>query len=681
MRCSRALLAGCLIVCPTPTLAQDSWNDQATRAVVARAVAQRARVRADSLLQSYRAVAHGLVFFLGQLGEGLDDPPRLIKSDELVLEVYWKAPGLSKQRIVGWRDRVDLPTDIQYHRDHLGIVQNNFGDRIGLGHDDEVRNVPHPLAPGGPSRYDYALVDSLEIRLPNRAVRVYEVLTRPKDAAHPGVAGSLYLDAATAELVRFRFNFTRSAYVDESLEDITIVLENALWDGRWWLPRRQEIEIRRRTAWLDIPARGIIRGQWEIDDYEFNVSLPDTLFLGFEIVAAPQAARDTFAWGRPLDTTIRDAVGPAAAVTFDEVRERVRDLVAERALSGLPRAQPGVRSLSDLLHFNRVEGLAPGAGWVLRPAGGQWEIRGWAGYGFGDRRAKARLSVHRAMGATAIGVEAAREIADIGDEPVIAPVLNSLVAQEAGDDFGDYVLLHRVRATLRQRLGHRGAVTVGLGVERTATVGVRTAPAHGAFRPNPALGAGTFAVGRATIEARPLRVGPAHLEARLAVEGAEGERTAYARLRGAVVLDLPAGPTAVAVKGWAGWGSANLPAYRSFVVGGRTALTSEPFRAWGGRRAAFGHLEWRIPVPAPAIPLGAFASTGNRAVLAPFLSAGWTGGAIPGVPWQPTGDVLGVVGVAVEAFHGLLRVEAGASLRERRAGVVVDLRRDLWSIL
>jgi hypothetical protein len=681
MRFSRALLAGCLTVVPTPTLAQHPWNDEATQAIVARAVQQRARVRADSLLQSYRAVAHGYVLFLGQLGEGLDDPPRLIKSDELVLEVYWKAPGLSKQRIIGWRDRVDLPTDIQYHRDHLGIVQNNFGDRIGLGHNDEVRGVPHPLAPDGPSRYDFALVDSLEIRLPNRLVRVYEVLTRPRDPAEPGVAGSLYLDAATAELVRFRFNFTRNAYVDESIEDITIVLENGLWDGRWWLPRRQEIEIRRRTVWLDIPARGIIRGQWEIADYEFNVALPDTMFLGFEIVAAPRAERDTFAWGRPLDAAIRDAIGPASTVTFDEVRERVRDLVAERALSGLPRARPGVRSLSDLLHVNRVEGLAPGAGGVLRPAGGRWEIRGWAGYGFADRRVKARLAVQRALATTTIGVEAAREIADIGDEPVIAPVLNSLVAQEAGDDFGDYVLRHQVRATLRQRLGYRSALTVGLGVERTATIGVRAAPAHGTFRPNPALGAGTFAVGFATLEGRVLPIGAAHLGARVTVEGGKGEGVSYARLRGEAALELPAGVTAIAVRGWGGWGSRELPGYRSFVLGGRTTLMSEPFRAWGGRRAAFGRLEWRIPVPAPAIPLGAFASTGDRAILAPFVSAGWAAGAIGGVPWQPTGEVLGVAGVAVEVFHGLIRVEAGASLRERRAGLVIDLRRDLWSIL
>src|ERR1041385_2862081 len=69
----------------------------------------------------------------GSLANGPPAPPHLTKADKLGREVYWKAPGLSKQRIVGWRDRAELPTDINYHRDHLGIVQNNFGRAIRLG--------------------------------------------------------------------------------------------------------------------------------------------------------------------------------------------------------------------------------------------------------------------------------------------------------------------------------------------------------------------------------------------------------------------------------------------------------------------------------------------------------------------------------------------------------------------
>jgi hypothetical protein len=358
MRCS-IVTAVALAALPVPAVGQQ-WNTDAAQILVARGIAQRAVRQADTTLQDYRVHAHGFVFFLGQLAEGLQEPPRLIKSDELVLEVYWKAPNRSKQQIIGWRDRRDLPTDIQYHRDHLGIVQNNFGNRILLGEGDEVRGVPHPLSPDGPALYDYALRDSLTIRLPERAVRVYEVAVRPRDFTEPRVVGTLFFDVDTAELIIFRFSFTRSAYLDNTLEDITVVLENGLWDERYWLPNRQEIEIRRRTKWLDMPARGIIRGRWEIEDYEFNVGLPDGLFRGPEIVAAPQAARDSFPWSVPLHASIQEMAGPAMTFDLEDVRARISETAGAQALSGLASARLSVGSISDLVRFNRVEGLAIG---------------------------------------------------------------------------------------------------------------------------------------------------------------------------------------------------------------------------------------------------------------------------------------------------------------------------------
>ena len=85
---------------------------------------------------------------------------------------------MSKQQIVGRRDTTLLPTDIAYHRDHLGIVQNNFPNIIRLGEGDEVRDVPHPLSPQGLQQYDFAITDSLRIELPGRRVNVYEVRVR-----------------------------------------------------------------------------------------------------------------------------------------------------------------------------------------------------------------------------------------------------------------------------------------------------------------------------------------------------------------------------------------------------------------------------------------------------------------------------------------------------------------------
>ena len=101
-----------------------------------RATERRARQLADSGLVDYSAQAHGYLTFLGQLGDGFPLPPKVVKADELMLEVYWRAPNYSKQWILGRRDTLLLPTDINYHRDHLGVVQNNFPAIIRLGDGD-----------------------------------------------------------------------------------------------------------------------------------------------------------------------------------------------------------------------------------------------------------------------------------------------------------------------------------------------------------------------------------------------------------------------------------------------------------------------------------------------------------------------------------------------------------------
>ena len=134
---------GLLLMALAPNVASaQEWNDTRARALVERATARRAQQLADTGLKDYKAVAHGYVTFLAQVGEGLAEPPKVVKADELVNEVYWLAPNLSKQRILGRRDTLLLPTDIAYHRDHLGIVQNNFPAIIRLG--DGAASITSP---------------------------------------------------------------------------------------------------------------------------------------------------------------------------------------------------------------------------------------------------------------------------------------------------------------------------------------------------------------------------------------------------------------------------------------------------------------------------------------------------------------------------------------------------------
>jgi len=86
-------------------------------------------------------------------------------------------------------------------------------------------------------------------------------------------------------------------------------------------------------------------------------------------------------------------------------------------------------------------------------------------------------------------------------------------------------------------------------------------------------------------------------------------------------------------------------------------------------------------VPFFAVPLGARVSTGDRIFVAPFLAAGWSGGAIANGVGMSSGGVRPVLGIALEWFHRLLRADFAMSLREKRFGAIVDVSRDLWPIL
>ncbi|HEY7192492.1 MAG TPA: hypothetical protein VH439_02040 [Gemmatimonadales bacterium] len=668
MRWSAALL----LLVATRASAQD-WNSDSALALARRAIDRRAHAAADTALRDYKARAHGFLFFLGQFGEGLTEPPRLVKADQLELEVYWKAPRLSKQRIIGWRDRAELPTDINYHRDHLGIVQNNFGSAIRLGEGDEVRDVPHPLSPRGPELYDFALGDTSVIVLPQREVRVVALRVRPKDFAAAAIVGMLYVDVASADLVRMAFNFTPKAYLDASLEDVSIVLDNALLENRFWLPYRQEVEIRRRATWLDIPARGIIRGRWEIDGYQFNVGLPETWFLGEEIVALPKAVRDTFPWKVPLSAAIQDIAEPVRENDLQHVRAEVSEIAGRRALNGLRRERLGARSLSDLIHVNRVEGLAVGAGFVKRTANDAFELRLLGSYGFSDHQGKGIVELTSADG---FEVSIYRQVRDIGDVRVIAPLTNSITAQEFGDDYGDYYLANGGELGVRRGIGARDEWRVSATYEELRSVFTQATPANGEYRQNNVMAGGHYVTGAVTLRRRS--------EGFAVRRDVAGETTLevgeqYVRFSGNGHWLVPLGSTRLLSRVEFGLGTGKLPEHRVFVLGGRGTLLGDEFREWGGKRAALVHVEWRVPVPFFSLSAGP-ARTPGTITLAPYVATGWAAEPFTPSPWQATPGTRVTLGLGAE-WLGVFRLDAGYGVQSRRINVTFDFTRDFWDIL
>ena len=679
-------LAGWSIFLLPGLLSAQSWNDREVAQLIRRAILAREASQPDSTLTSWSSRAHGFVFYLIQTGPGFPDPPRMAKADELQVQVYWQAPDVSKQRIVDWRSENYLPIDIYYHRDHLGIVTNNFGPRIRIGEGDEVLDAIHPLTVEGLLDYDYAIIDTLEIRAGAQGpLEVLAVQVRPRDLQRPLVVGTLFLERTSAALVRFQFSFTLAAYRQREVEDISVLLEQSLFEGKWWLPWSQKIEIRRRSARFDLPIRSIIQARWEISDYDFTAPFPGYLVEAPEIGGLIQPAPDTGQWGTRLRAAA-EAAEPFDRREFDEIKARAQSLLALQVLEGLPRGSFGTPALSELARVNRVQGLAVGFALGMRFDGG-WEARGSIGYGLSDHRLTASLRGGLTRGFNHWSIEARRTIRDIGDEPVVSGVVNSFLAQESGIDLGSYLLGEEVGAGYRRQLASRWNLDLAARFERTRSVETTATPIRRTYPPNPQLGSGSYWLGRGslTFGARGA-LDRSDLKATLGVEAGTGA-TDYLRVSFRSDGSVPVGGLGhLRLRTQAGLATPGLPKSRSFAIGGRGTLPAERFRGYGGRRVATMLLEWRIPVPAPAIGLGPFANTGNRAIIAPLFGIGWAGGAIEDRPWGSSNGPRPVAGIAAELIHGLIRLELAHPLRDvpgegARLRLTVDISPEWWPIL
>jgi hypothetical protein len=681
------------------------WNDARALDLVRKATDRRAQQLADSGLVDYQATAHGYLTFLAQLGEGYREPPKVVKADELALQVYWRAPNLSKQLIVGRRDTTVLPTDIQYHRDHLGIVQNNFPAIIRLGEGDEVRDVPHPLSQAGLPLYDFAIADSLRMTIPGRTIDVYEVKVRPRDDAQPRLIGALYIDRETAQVVRMAFSFTRASFLDKQLEDLFIVLENGLVGTRFWLPRHQEVEIRRTATWLDYPVRGIIRGRWEIGEYQLNQGLARAQFAGPEIVIAPAQVLRAHEWpsARILDSLPPDV----RAVTADEIRRvqaETRSLVREQALRRARGSVLAARGISDFARFNRVEGVALGGGLSHRFGAGV-TASGSARYGFADRAGKGSAELRWENGrgdGIAVAVFHDHRDAAIGAER--SRLVNSLAAQETGSDFTDEFHVTGATAALTRPIG---AQTWKLEVARVRErpLELHARPGAGQFElPLPADSLDGWRAGLTMDRPTTLWVAGTELRAALSASVVRTvasasmpplARATTARLTVSGEIARPLGNSRLLARTVAGMVSAHGPiaAQQLLYFGGPVTAPGYDFHTLVGNAGWSQRVEFQLPAPFVSVSLGRFGRSPATMTLAPFVNAvalrspdlQRAGVAVPARyagRIQPRANaVYPSAGVGALLFFEIIRLDAARGLRDGRWAFYVDVNRAFWSVL
>jgi hypothetical protein len=648
-----------------------NWQSGTDIDLIKRAVAHRTARDADTLLSAWQAEAHGILRYVSELDHGDGPVERVIRLDELRVEVYGVSPNRSKQIILAWRDTTFLPNRIDYHRDHLGIVANDFGATIRLGQGEEVRDVPHPLSEAGLNVYQFALGDTLVLTTGKGQVRVVSIQVRPSHPDSAGTVGTLYLDIDRAALVRFRFTFTPASYRDRTVQEITVALDNSLQLNTRWLPWRQSILIRRGLPLLDFPVRTVIRADWTIDDYQFGARQPSTRFAG-PFIDGPLSPQPGGTWNAPMAADLQGL--PATDADVAAVERDASNALRGRALDGLPRFRFLAGGISDFVTVNRVEGVTPAFG-VRAGLGHALIAHVHVGVGFSDHRVIGTLSLGGQTAQVHWSITGERLMRDVSDAPVISGIVNSLGTAISGDDHGDYTLVERLGAELHSTLGGVRA-QLELGEEWSRSVATAFTPLAGTVAPNPELGAGASAV----VRARFAQGDPHTAGWSVDVEGGEGALL-WARLHaiGQGRIALSSGELQVA--GEVGAGTAELPGYRSFVLGGRGTLLGVPFRALGGQRALRIELAWALPLalPTPQVPYARYARLATT--IAPFVAAGIAGGDRADLPWRATGRVEPVAGLRLDLWGPLLRVAAGMALRTGQLSVAIDVHPDWWGLM
>ena len=557
-------LAALSIHTATPTLPDSipTFATPATRALVERGIAR--RHQADTSVTDYIAQ---LTYRLSVSG-GPRRWARLVPlaAEEQVLRAHWQAPNDLRIDVLGRRStsRPGIGR-LSSTFDHPWFVPRSVGDSMRIV-SDEVPAVGalHPLAESGPEWYRYELVDSLGVITPRgQHLQLYGIEITPKRAGPSLVTGRIWLDAATAEVVRFTFRYVGTSLwarpgeegMDSSsarrvnaianrIVTLDADLEYGLEDSRYWMPYRQVI-----AGTVQIPVVKTtfgFRAVTTFDDYQINTGTPVAFLMPVRDSAAEDSSRvalrdslrqerrsvrggadpdslrerhvaadwpgGRFEINRPSDAALDRYQGWTDSLTLGsspETDRQVREMQAELAglSEHLPRSLTGARPaavayerLSDVLRYDRVQGLSLGAGGRIEVPGVSFtDLYGTVRYGFSDHRVTGRVSLVRDAPGGRLALRGYRDIRPV-DPFAPAPSFGaSLDALFTAHDDADYLLAAGGEAEYLIPVSTGTDLTIAARAERESSAARRAHSSvndwlggDGLFPANPPVAEGTF---------------------------------------------------------------------------------------------------------------------------------------------------------------------------------------------
>ena len=651
--------------------ANGDWNDARVRELMSRAHAVRRGIIDDGELESYRALTQGHIYFFVDPEEG---ERSLIRVDQVAVELLWQAPDIVRQQVIGERSEVRLPVrDFQYYLDRLTLIQYGFGDEIRVGAGMDVAGVPHPLAvallDGEERIYDYRIADSVELTLAGRPdpIRLLEVEVRPVDPQRPGAMGAFLLDQEDGSLVRMQLSFTPASYVDRRTDRIEVEVDYGLWEGRYWLPNRQVVHVRREVPDLDLGVGTVIRAVLRVGEYELNAELPPEFQFRPPVSWLPEVARRDYPFDEPLLAGLeRDGVeGIESRPDPRRLRSDALRRLAGEPDSGLAPLRFHLPRASSLVRYNRAEGLYLGLGATLMPSPAL-RLRTRGGFALGAGHPVLGVEVDGIWGnARGWALEGSwNESPDLGLAPAAAPLVSSLGATFRGEDYLDPVRRSTIGGAVVLGGGGNGQevrLEAGLRRDREWTGGPERAPLDRGrrFRPVRSIEPGTFADVGARVS-RPLRtpaggIGDGQLFLRTAW-GLDGEGqgvagTAHVRSTWhstARDRELTAG-----LLGWAWFGDPLPQEHR--LLGGRGTVPGYPFRAWAGQRGGLVRIEAATDAGTPFLRV--------RAGLHAAVAGGLDDAVADAWRVTDTGGIRPAATLGVGVGWDLLRIDGARGLR------------------
>jgi len=486
----------------TPALLASAFKDARARDLLRRA--RDARLRQDSTLTAYEANAYERMSVgMGFKRIGRD---RLLMRAERAANVRWQRGKPAMITVTGRR--------------HVFPAIDGMGDgEIDLGTRSDVPYVPgretlwiggglakadvsehemiHPLAAGAEAFYTYASGDSVSFQLPGGiTVALREVHIRPRQQKWNVAVGSLWFDAASAQLVRAVYRMAQEMDMlavakevdpeDDPDDDIprwvkplitpmkakvsAVTVEYGLHEGRFWLPRSQTVEGDATVSFMRIPFKleqrytySSVNGTYPFPD--LTVAVGDTATDSVSRAARRERRRNECKTGTERMRTVNDwggeglrmvrtpcdtvalARSPELPKSIYEEGETLfgtaeRDALVDMALT--LGAQPAFAPLPPRIsyglsytRFNRIEGFSTAieAEQVL---GAGYTARALFRLGHADLSPNGELALERTDGRRTLSVGAYRRLAASNDWGDPLGFSSSLSALLFGRDEGFY---------------------------------------------------------------------------------------------------------------------------------------------------------------------------------------------------------------------------------------------------